>query len=442
VRPPLLDKLRSIVGAQYTLTGVELSPFVIEGRSPDVAVFPGSVEEVSSVLALASGEEIPVNPWGGGTKMGLGSPPQKLGVVLGLKRLHRLLEHEPGDLTATLQAGMTLEALEATLSRSGQWLSLDPAFPERATLGGILATNASGPRRHLYGTARDLLIGITVVEADGAVVHGGGKVVKNVAGYDLPKLYIGSFGSLGVIVELTVKLRPLPEDDRALLVRFQRLKECAQALRLLMGSDLIPSAVELLDGEALGGLDLSSAEGGALLIGFDGLPEQVEWQAEEARKLFEPLGLAEWRLLDGPARDRAWRAVREVGHRVFPEPAAVVKLGVLPTQVVETIEQTASVAQRNGLRSAFSAHPTVGIVTGVLAGGGQLATPVITTLIEWRDLVRSTGGHLALEWAPLAVKEQVAAWDPPGPEFKIMERLKAKLDPKGILNPGRFVGGL
>ena len=116
------------------LTGVPLSPYVVEGRTPELAVFPGSVEEVRSLLALASAEEIPVTPWGGGTKMGLGSPPQRLGLVLGLKRMNRLLEHESGDLTATAQAGMTLEALQAALSRRGQWLSLDPAFPEHATL--------------------------------------------------------------------------------------------------------------------------------------------------------------------------------------------------------------------------------------------------------------------------------------------------------------------
>jgi glycolate oxidase FAD binding subunit len=442
VGPALIDKVRSIVGAQHVLTGVELSPYVVEGRTPEVAVFPGSVEEVSSVLALASEEEIRVTPWGGGTKMELGSPPQKLGLVLGLKRMNRLLEHEPGDLTATLQAGMTLETLQAALSPHGQWLSLDPAFPGRATLGGILATNASGPRRHLYGTARDLLIGITVVEADGALVHGGGRVVKNVAGYDLPKLYVGSFGTLGVIVELTVKLRPLPDDDRLVLVGFERLKECSQAARLLMGSDLIPSAVELLDGEALRGLGFSPSHGGALLMGFDGLPEQVDWQAEETIRLFAGLGIVGHRLLDGVARDEAWRAVREIGRRAFPEPAAVVKLGVLPTQVVEVVEQAASAAQRDGLSAAFSAHLMVGIATGVLAGGRESAKPVVTVIKEWRDLVRSTGGHLVLEWAPLAVKEQVAAWDPPGPAFRIMERLKAKLDPKGILNPGRFVGGI
>ena len=142
-------------------------------------------------------------------------PAGRTGLVIGLRRLGRLLDHEPGDLTATVEAGMTVRAFQTALGSRGQWLSLDPADAERATVGGVLATNACGPRRHLYGTARDVLIGVTVVTADGSIVKGGGKVVKNVAGYDLPKLFIGSYGTLGVIVEATVKLRPRARAGRA-----------------------------------------------------------------------------------------------------------------------------------------------------------------------------------------------------------------------------------
>src|SRR6185295_12128722 len=199
------------------------------------------------------------------------------GLVLGLKRLDRGLEHEPGDLTVTVEAGRTVAALQSTLHERGQWLSLDPPDAERATIGGVLASNASGPRRQLYGTARDLLIGVTVVTADGTLVRGGGKVVKNVAGYDLPKLFVGSFGTLGVIVEVTVKLRPRPDDERLVIVTFDRLKDAGAAVRAVMASDLIPNAIELLDAGALRPLGVSGAAA-ALVIGFDGLAEQVAWQ--------------------------------------------------------------------------------------------------------------------------------------------------------------------
>src|SRR5204863_7088961 len=171
----------------------------------------------------------------------------------------------------------------------GQWLSLDPSDAARATLGGVLAANASGPRRHLYGTARDLLIGVTVVTADGAVVHGGGKVVKNVAGYDLPKLFIGSFGTLGVIVEATVKLRPLPDDERLVAVRFERLEDAGTALRAVLSSDLIPNTVDLVDAASGVACGLSPAPA-TLVMGFDGLAEQVDWQIHELASVVAPCG--------------------------------------------------------------------------------------------------------------------------------------------------------
>src|SRR5262249_8238640 len=160
---------------------------------------------------VAADAGVAVIPWGGGTAVSVGTPTARNAIVVGLRRFDRLVEHEPGGLTVTVQAGVTIASLQAALGTRGQWLSLDPAGAgpaPRATVGGVLAANASGPRRHLYGTARDLLIGVTVVTADGEVVRGGGKVVKNVAGYDLPKLFVGSYGTLGIIVEATLKLRP------------------------------------------------------------------------------------------------------------------------------------------------------------------------------------------------------------------------------------------
>jgi glycolate oxidase FAD binding subunit len=199
--------------------------------------------------------------------------------------------------------------------------------------------------------------------------------------------------------------------------------------------------VELLDGEAARSMGLGSSAGGVLLVGFDGLQEQVAWQCAEARRLFAALGLSEHQVLDGAARDEAWRKVSEPPHWVPADPAAQMKLGVLPTQVTQVIEEASGIAQRNRFRAAFVAHAGIGIITGVLAGGDS-AQDMAETLKEWRDVARRAGGHAVLEWAPLALKEAVTVWDPPGPAFRIMERIKARLDPRGILSPGRFVGGI
>jgi len=439
----LLQKLRTTVGAANVLTGVELSPYVVEGRTPEAAVFPGSIEEVAAVMALASEVGTPVTPWGGGTAASVGMPAGRTGLVIGLRRLAGLLDHEPGDLTATVEAGMTVRAFQTALGSRGQWLSLDPADAERATVGGVLATNACGPRRHLYGTARDVLIGVTVVTAEGSIVKGGGKVVKNVAGYDLPKLFIGSYGTLGVIVEATVKLRPLPEQEELVSVRFDRLKDAGSAVKAVAASDLIPNAVELLDGAGAIGAGLAAGSptpGGVLVVGFDGVREQVDWQRAELARLTGPLGGRDSRLLDAAAWTRLPTAAREA----FSTTAAVMALAVLPSQVAEIMEQGAGIARGRGLQSAWAAHAGVGVVRGALASEPAPKDPaaLAVVLAEWREMARAGGGYANLEWAPLAIKSQIPVWDDPGAAGRIMERIKAQLDPRNILNPGRFVAGI
>jgi glycolate oxidase FAD binding subunit len=438
-----LDKLRAIVGPAGVLSGVELSPYVVEGRTPEAAVFPGSLEEVRSVVELAAGAEIPIVPWGGGTAAAVGTPiaPTRPGIVLGLARLNRLVEHEPGDLTATAEAGTPLAALQAALRARGQWLSLDPPDPDRATLGGVMAANASGPRRHLYGSARDLVIGMTIVTADGAVVRAGGKVVKNVAGYDLPKLFVGSYGTLGIVADVTVKLRPLPEQERLVGVRFERLKDAAAAVRAVMASDLIPNALELLDAEAARALDPTSAAGATVVVGFDGLGEQVDWQCAELATLLGPLGSAGVRSL--PAE--MWMRLTRAAPAAFGgTPAALMRLSVLPAQAGEVMEQAAVAARARGLFCACSAHAGIGVVIAALFSDRdpQELTRVVATLADWRGIARAGGGHAVLEWAPLAVKSQVPVWDDAGAAGRIMRRIKAQLDPQNLLNPGRFVAGI
>ncbi len=439
----LLDKLRAAVGPANVLTGIELSPYVVDGRTPEAAVFPGSIEEVAAVMTMASEVGRSVTPWGGGTAASVGMPAARAGLIIGLRRLSRLLDHEPGDLTATVEAGMTVEAFQTALGGRGQWLSLDPADAARATIGGVLATNACGPRRHLYGTARDLLIGVTVVTADGSVVKGGGKVVKNVAGYDLPKLFIGSYGTLGVIVEATVKLRPLPEQEDLVTVRFDRLKDAGAAVRAVASSDLIPNAIELLDGAAAAGAGLAAASpapGAVLVVGFDGVPEQVAWQRDELARLTAPLAGRDVMSLEATA----WTRLTGAARGAFPTPAAVMALAVLPSQVAETMEQGAAIARGRGLLSAWAAHAGVGVLRGALAAdpGPKDNAMLAAVLAEWREMARAGGGHANLEWAPLAVKSQVPVWDDPGAAGRIMERIKAQLDPRNILNPGRFVAGI
>jgi glycolate oxidase FAD binding subunit len=434
VHAALLEKLRGVVGAPHVLTGVELSPYVVEGRTPEAAVFPKTPDEVRAVVTIAADGDVPLIPWGGGTASAVGTPASRVGLVLGLQRLDAIVEHEPGDLTVTVQAGRTFAALQSALGR--QWLSLDPPDTGRATIGGVIAANASGPRRHLYGTARDLLIGVTVITPDGTLVRGGGKVVKNVAGYDLPKLYVGSYGTLGVIVEVTVKLRPRPDDERLVVIPFQRVKDAGAAVRAVMASDLIPNALDVLDAEAARAVGLDDHPV-ALLVGFDGLAEQVAWQVRELGRLVSGDVAHEPRAVESAT----WARLGAAAADAFPAAAAVMRVCVVPTHVAEVIEQGAEFARGRGLRCAWSAHAGVGVLTGALAQGEAQRDPaaVAEVLGEWRALARMGSGFAVLERAPLTVKDAVGVWDDVGAAGRIMERIKRELDPKGIMNPGRFV---
>ena len=435
--PSLVDRLAAIVGAEHVRAGVALSPYVVEGRTPEVAVLPASADQVRATLGVAAEAGIPVVPWGGGTASAVGTPPAWSGIVLSLARMNRILEHEPGDLTVTVEAGVTVAQLQAALGAKGQWLSLDPPDPDRATLGGVVAANASGPRRHLYGTARDLLIGVTVVTGEGEVVHGGGKVVKNVAGYDLPKLFVGSYGTLGVLVELTFKLRPRPDEERFVAVAFPNLKEAGAAIRSVMSGDLVPVVLDLLDADAARVLGLGAAA--ALVVAFDGLREQIDWQTAELTRLVTGHG---GRVL-GPIAAEPVAHLAVAARAAFSAPAAVMRLSVLPAQVADAMEQGAAAARARGLHSAWSAHAGVGVVTAALSAPARdRAADVARVLGEWRTIAGATGGSATLDSAPLAVKASLPVWDDAGAAGRVMQRIKAQLDPKNVLNPGRFVAGI
>jgi glycolate oxidase FAD binding subunit len=444
-----LRDLAEIVGASHCVGGMDRAAYVVDGRIPCGVVFPGSADEVARVVRAASAARVPVVPWGGGTQMPRGAPPRDGALVVGLRRLGRVLEHEPADLTATAEAGITLEALQTTLRAQGQWLPLDPPAPREATLGGVLAANAAGPRRLGYGTARDLVIGIRVVAPDGQLVRAGGKVVKNVAGYDLSKLYIGSLGTLGIIVDATLKLRPRPETEGACWATFPTLPAGARAALAVAGSELEPVALTLLDpdGAAACGRQagLETPTGAAAVLAmFDGLTDAVIAARDEAGRALRAAGAGTVAILDATASDRALDAVREA-RRLVTSPLAVATAGVLPADVGAYLEAADAAARAVGLRVVSLAQAGHGLVTLILTAARAESPPPAATAIalaRCRDAARAREGHLTIEWAPLGVREACPVWDPPGPAIELMRGLKARLDPQGVLNPGRFVGGI
>jgi len=267
----LHSELESILGAERVFAHEEAASYAVDGIVPQAVALPGTVEEVAEVMRLAHREGAAVIPWGGGTGMGLGNLPRRYDIALSLTRLNAVVEHEPADLTATVLAGRTLADLQDHLSSVGQFLPLDPPSPAEATIGGILAANAAGPARHAHGTARDLVLGLRFVQADGRVIKAGGKVVKNVAGYDMCRLLIGSLGTLGIIVEACFRLTPLPKAQLTLAVAVPSAQEAYRLAGQAAGLSL--RALELLNAAAARDLDgLPPVSENEFVLLLDGRP--------------------------------------------------------------------------------------------------------------------------------------------------------------------------
>ncbi len=282
----LRGRLQAIVGRERVEGAARAAAFAVDGILPELVVRPGTQDEVSQVVAACARAGAAMIPWGGGTAMGLGNAPARAQVVLCLDRLDRLVEWDPANLTVTAEAGMSLSALQEVISRDRAILPLDPPAAHRVTLGGLVAANQSGPARLLYGTVRDWLLGMRVVLPDGQRIHCGGRVIKNVSGYDMNKIFISSLGTLGIITEVTFKLLPVPAQRGAVIGLFPGLAQAWAAAKRVQASFLLPEALDLLNPAAVDllapTLGLPAAPGTcALAAALAGSPETVERQARE-----------------------------------------------------------------------------------------------------------------------------------------------------------------
>ncbi len=360
---------------------------------------PTNVEECSAALATKHR----LTFIGGGTQLELGNPPSAIDAVVRTEQMKRIVDYSPSDMVLTAEAGATLAAINAAAREHRQMLALDPPQPERATIGGLVATGAYGPRRARYGAIRDLIIGVTMVRADGVVAHGGGKVVKNVAGFDLPKIACGSLGTLGMIAEATFRLHPLPEMSATAVFRDLTPERVLAMTRSIRDAQLEPTSVVALRA-ASGTYDLG--------VRFEGFSKGVEQQIR--------------RLGGDNSSENFWE-----GHDATRSGGPVrIRIAALPSRFAEVARIIEQLKPSN-----FSWYATSGI------GFGRCATDA-AALAAARSSLIAIGGSLVIETAPDDVRSAIDAWGPVGNSFRIMEELKLRFDPERRLNPGRFVGGL
>jgi glycolate oxidase FAD binding subunit len=397
----------------------------ILGVSPKEVFSPSTVQDAAGFLEEKARASARVGFVGGGTALGLGRPPRRLDAVLRTERLTRIVEHAPSDQIIAVEAGLTLAALQRATRAHGQRLALDPPLPERRTIGGLVATNAFGARRTRYGSLRDLIIGVSLVRADGALAKGGGKVVKNVAGFDLPKMMVGSLGTLGLVATVTFRLHPLPDTDATLLVRALTARGVRDLVTAMRGAQLEPAAVAALLAE-------KSLELG---ICFEGFEEGVKEQVDRTLALLAKSAAA-CDALDKAAAAAFW-ARHDAARTAGPLRA---KVAMLPSAFEEFFERVLPTLRAEFSEAAFAIYPTLGIsfFSGVPSDDVAAAAAIASV----RGFLAPTGGSLVLEEAPDGVRAHTDPWGLPPTSFALMRELKDRLDPEGRLNPGRFVGGL
>jgi glycolate oxidase FAD binding subunit len=382
--------------------------FAVDGLTPSSVIEPSSIDELSAAICDANERGTAVIPWGAGCHMSLGNVPERYDVALRTTKLDRVIEYEPADMTVTVEAGITFGVLQSLVAEHGQFLPIDA--PREATVGGVLAANVSGPSRHAYGLPRDWLIGCRLVLADGTIIKGGGRVVKNVAGYDIPKLAVGSLGTLGVSVEATFKLAPLPPAQEKITVQCE---SAALAAQLVFAADERSLA---LRGVAISGPRPGEASPWSATFWLAGTPAAVE----RTRREVEALGMTE---RDGDA----WWEQARVNNAVEAQAS------VLPSGVVGFCEHVIPYP------ADIVAYPTTGLVNVMLSEAEPDETA--RRVHEARRHAADAGGSLLVTSAPVEVKRRIDVWGEVD-GFDVMRELKRQFDPKSTLNPGRFVGGI
>ncbi|MBP0004574.1 MAG: FAD-binding oxidoreductase [Cyanobacteria bacterium SBC] len=400
----------------------------IEGNTPQCIVYPDTPEALGTVIAACHRNGWRVLPMGNASKLHWGGIVEKADVVVSTKRLDRIVEHAVGDLTLTVEAGATLNHLNTLLARSNQFLAIDAAYPEDATIGGIVATGDMGSWRQRYNSIRDRLLGISFVRSDGEMAKAGGRVVKNVAGYDLMKLLTGSYGTLAIVTQLTFRLYPIPDDSET-IVFVGNADSIDKATRTLLTSSLVPTACDLLSPGFIRHLELGNEFG--LCVRFQSVPESVRQQIDRVRELGETLGLTAT-----PYRDsdeiNLWDRSRILMEADDPETRILGKIGIRPTSAVVALQH---LDDRSNGRSIGIVHAGCGL--GRVRIPRDMATS--TYVLQLRQHLQTQAGFLTLLEAPQSLKRQIDVWGYVGNAQTAMQQIKTKFDPQNLLSPKRFI---
>lgn len=418
---------------------------IVQSLTPDslppaCVIYPQSIDELSKAIALAHEHRLRVLPCGNATKLDWGGLVSRADIVVSTSRLNQVIEHCVGDLTVTVQSGVKYQDLQAVLAKEGQFLAIDPPYEADATIGGILATGSAGSLRHRYNSVRDMCLGIEFVRSDGEVVKAGGRVVKNVAGYDLMKLLTGSYGTLGIASTITFRLYPLPEFTQIVLVT-GAAEAIAQLQQKISKSVLTPTACDLLSASAIAKLGLGQGLG--LVIQFSSLKISVIEQCDRVANLAKELNLQVqiidevtdfWRSLE----NLLWQNKLHNIEQLPANQAVVCKLGILPSASTSLIQQCEQIFGNQ----AYVLQIHAGSGLGILQVESGQDFQIVEKLAKFRSIVESQSGFLTILEAPLDLKfnNKISGnvWGYIGNARDLMIKIQQQFDPRGLLSPARL----
>ena len=412
----------------------DVDPGVPEfGFSPEIILYPETVEEVSRILGFASRNGIRVFPFAGGTKLFLGNPVGTVGAALSLKRLCRVLFHEPSDMVSTVQCGMEVREFQEVVGCENQLFSVDPPrLASGATVGGLVSSNLCGPMSTRYGTCRELILGVKAVRADGEVINLGGKVVKNVAGYDIPKLMVGSLGTLCVLAEATFRLYPRQPFSRTVALSFDDHVSCSRAARAILAADIVPTCFEILDEKLSSEFGISREGKRSVLLRFDSFEEAVMDQIKQVREVTSGQ-IAALEEMDDESSQELWDSVREFPFSL--EGGLSSKLTLPVTGSIEVLSDIEGSPPAPGVTVRCLSRPARGVAL-VSVSGEDEGTVEAARLLE--NLADSLGGRIMFSGIHNGLRERIKAWGDFGESLSLMKNIKQRFDPGGIL-PGEKI---
>lgn len=433
----LVEKMERIVGSENLLYSQEGLPnFAVDGRVPKLIVHPSSPDEISGILRVANEGGCSICPWSKGTKIGIGNIPRSVDIVLSMSRLRRTVEHDYANLTVTVEAGVNLSDLQKALEYKRQFLPIDPMFGSMCSVGGIISSNSNGPRRLRYGSVRDFLIGMKAVLPTGEKIKAGGKVVKNVAGYDMCKLFIGSFGTLGVITEATFKLCPLPELEKTVLVSLDKSSEAFELASSVLDSMVFPSSLCVLNPSVLEVLsdNLSIAfrdNSFRMAVRLEGFQESVEREIGEIQKMSG----RDIRILEGSEQNEFWMALSDFSR--LSQSNFRFKASIPISATFDAFKNFDESSENLGFKINLISQTGIGIIYGFL--WTEEMDKLIELINQSNSYAAKSGGYSVVELAPVKIKEKINVWGHLPGGVDIMRILKERFDPKGIMNPGRLL---